>query len=67
MSGHDGESARTQKREIEITGPMKVDLSEASFMGFVVSSAEVFKRESPAPDLRRLPFTYPPVQRFGVI
>jgi hypothetical protein len=46
MPGYDGESARTQKREIEITGPMKVHLSENSFMGLVVICTEV-SRKSP--------------------
>ena len=43
MSGHDGESARTQKREIEITGSMKVYPTEDAFMGFVVISADRFR------------------------
>lgn len=46
MSGHDGESALTQRQKIEKTGHMKVYLSENAFMGLLVSSAEVFKKES---------------------
>jgi proteasome lid subunit RPN8/RPN11 len=46
MSGHDGKSARTQRRKIENTGSIKVYLSENAFMGLLVSSAEVFKKES---------------------
>ena len=46
MSGHDSESARTQREKVEKTRPMKAYLSENAFMGLVVSSAEVFKKES---------------------
>jgi len=46
MSGHDGKSARAQRQKIEKTGPMKAYLSENAFMGLLVSSAEVFKKES---------------------
>lgn len=46
MPGHDGESARTQSQGIEQAGPLKVYLSENAFMGLLVSSSEVYKKES---------------------
>lgn len=43
MPSNDGKTARAQKRGVR---HMKVFLSEDAFMGLLISSAEVFKRES---------------------
>lgn len=42
----DSKSTGTQRITRKKTGPMKVYLSENAFMGLLLSSAEVFKRES---------------------
>lgn len=46
MSRSDGEGSGTQKSIMKRTKPMKVYLSENAFMGLLLSSAEVFKKES---------------------
>lgn len=46
MPCHDGEGSGTQKGIMKRTKPMKVYLSENAFMGLLLSSAEVFKKES---------------------
>ncbi len=46
MPRHDGEDSGTQKGIMKRTKPMKVYLSENAFMGLLLSSAEVFKKES---------------------
>lgn len=53
----DSKGAGTQKEITEKAKPMKVHLSENAFMGFLLSSAEVFKKES---------FGYLPDDRFIV-
>jgi proteasome lid subunit RPN8/RPN11 len=46
MPCDDSKDARTQKKLTQNTAPMKAYLSENAFMGLLLSSAEVFKRES---------------------
>ena len=46
MPRDDGKSPGTQSRVVKKTNPMKVYLSENAFMGLLLSSAEVFKKES---------------------
>ena len=46
MPGDDSKGARASSRKIKKVRPMKVYLSENAFMGLLISSAEVFKRES---------------------
>ncbi len=45
MSGHDSKNARTQ-RKVKSYKTMKIYLSGDAFMGLLLSSAEVFKKES---------------------
>lgn len=45
MPGNDGKNTRAQKEESVKSKSMKVYLSEHAFMGLLLSSAEVFKRE----------------------
>jgi len=46
MRRNNGKGSGTQKGLIRRTKPMKVYLSENAFMGLLLSSAEVFKKES---------------------
>ncbi|MBI5664699.1 MAG: hypothetical protein HZC49_06395 [Nitrospirae bacterium] len=46
MPGNDSAGPKTQGVIKKITRPMKVYLSENAFMGLLLSSAEVFKKES---------------------
>lgn len=46
MSGNDGKDSKSQKVITKKIRPMKVYLSENAFMGLLLSSAEVFKKES---------------------
>ncbi len=46
MPRNDGESAGAQREKVNKIRPMKVYLSENTFTGLLLSSAEVFKEES---------------------